>query len=1021
MGLSQRELTDEEIGRLPGSIDFAAVAARLGAPRVSVFGTGPSGPSAAALAADRPDLVEHLILWSPVQDKDFQSNPAVRAALALVREDWVVFTETWAHAFHGWTTGSRRAHQWAQFIQRSTSPENSIRVLENVLAYDYSPILPAIEAKTLVLSGTRLTSLGTAQFIAAGVEDARLVLLEIDDGATIYDSEAGTRAMLDFIDEPVDTPSVELTPPPSVQAATPAPQPTSDQEIKYVRTPDGVNIAYTDVGEGTPFVKLQAWPFCHLEAEWTVPTGRLMDERAAEMFRLVRLDFRGSGLSQRDVEDISLDARVMDLETVVDHLGLEPAIIFASGTAGPVAIAYAVRHPNRVLRLVLTEHEDPTRKHARSEQARGLSALRHSDWNLFTETLASVIFGWTEGEPARKFAAYLRECVTPEEGRSALAAAAADDVTSMLGDVKAPTVVSRGTQSVFAGQDAAGALVAAIPNATLMSFSGGSFPTSAESIDQAYAQLAGFLGLEPKASAGAQTAGSDTSTAQDPEPPAPPPPAPPAAIRRDQPSRRDASSGQVMELKIQYAKRADGAKTALATMGSGPYLVVPPGWISHLELMQGDPAGHAFMERLAKQNTLVLYDKHGCGLSDRDRTDFTIEDDLLDLDAVVEELALEKFALFGNSSGGSISLLYASRHPEKVTRLALYGTGAGFAPGEHPRYEATTAALASLIRANWGLGSKALADVFYPSGVDQETLERHARFEKMAATGEMTATLLERTEFRTDLRPLLPDITSPALVIHRRGDQVVAFAAGQELAKLLPNARFVPLEGDIHIPGDGDSESVLGPLLEFLTEGEDAGLAAAPQAAEPPAPPPAAASTPQPARREASRGQAMEPQIQYVTTKDGVNIAYYAIGEGPATLYLIMPQSHLEVEWKIDAFRIGFTAAAQQNTWVRLDPRGCGLSDRDPDDFSIDSLVLDIEAVVDRLGLDSLRIYAIAFATMPALAYTARHPDKVTHLVLQPPVTSGNDMSNERIDKLFELAKVDWGACVGDIRANSYA
>ena len=165
----------------------------------------------------------------------------------------------------------------------------------------------------------------------------------------------------------------------------------------------------------------------------------------------------------------------------------------------------------------------------------------------------------------------------------------------------------------------------------------------------------------------------------------------------------------------------------------------------------------------------------------------------------------------------------------------------------------------------------------------------------------------------------------------------------------------------------------------------------------------------------------MEPQIQYVTTEDGVNIAYYAIGEGPATLYLIMPQSHLEVEWKIDAFRIGFTAAAQQNTWVRLDPRGCGLSDRDPDDFSIDSLVLDIEAVVDRLGLDSLRIYAIAFATMPALAYTARHPDKVTHLVLQPPVTSGNDMSNERIDKLFELAKVDWGACVGDIRANSYA
>ena len=155
----------------------------------------------------------------------------------------------------------------------------------------------------------------------------------------------------------------------------------------------------------------------------------------------------------------------------------------------------------------------------------------------------------------------------------------------------------------------------------------------------------------------------------------------------------------------------------------------------------------------------------------------------------------------------------------------------------------------------------------------------------------------------------------------------------------------------------------------------------------------------------------MEPQIQYVKTEDGVSIAYYAIGhaigQGPATLYLLMPQSHLEVEWQIGAFRTRFTAAAQRSTFIRLDPRGFGLSDRDPDDFAIDSFVLDIEAVVDRLGLDKLRIYSIAYATMPALVYTARHPDKVTHLVLHPPATSGRDMSNERLDKLWELAKVD--------------
>ena len=153
----------------------------------------------------------------------------------------------------------------------------------------------------------------------------------------------------------------------------------------------------------------------------------------------------------------------------------------------------------------------------------------------------------------------------------------------------------------------------------------------------------------------------------------------------------------------------------------------------------------------------------------------------------------------------------------------------------------------------------------------------------------------------------------------------------------------------------------------------------------------------------------MEPQIKYVKTTDGVSIAYYAIGQGPAQLFLMLPFSHLEAEWQIDPLRLGFIATAQQSTLVRLDPRGFGLSDRDPDDFAVDSLVLDIEAVVDRLGLNELRIYSIGFAAVPALAYAARHPDQVTHLVQAPATASGGDlMSNERIMKLVELAKIDW-------------
>jgi class 3 adenylate cyclase len=152
----------------------------------------------------------------------------------------------------------------------------------------------------------------------------------------------------------------------------------------------------------------------------------------------------------------------------------------------------------------------------------------------------------------------------------------------------------------------------------------------------------------------------------------------------------------------------------------------------------------------------------------------------------------------------------------------------------------------------------------------------------------------------------------------------------------------------------------------------------------------------------------MEPQIQYAKTSDGVSIAYYTIGQGPAVLYLIMPVSHLEAEWQIDPLRMAFTAMAQRSTLIRLDPRGFGLSDRDPDDFALESLVLDIEAVVDRLGLDELRIYSLGIATVPALAYAARHPERVTHLVQLPAGACGEDMQSERLKKLLELGKIDY-------------
>jgi len=109
------------------------------------------------------------------------------------------------------------------------------------------------------------------------------------------------------------------------------------------------------MGEGRPLVIVTAWPFCHLEAEWWIPTLRLWHERMAEGMRLVRYDARGSGLSQREVDDLSPEARLLDLEAVADHLALDTLDLCGYGNGGQIAVAYAVRHPDRVAHLVLSD------------------------------------------------------------------------------------------------------------------------------------------------------------------------------------------------------------------------------------------------------------------------------------------------------------------------------------------------------------------------------------------------------------------------------------------------------------------------------------------------------------------------------------------------------------------------------------------------------------------------------------------------------------------------------------------
>ncbi len=249
-------------------------------------------------------------------------------------------------------------------------------------------------------------------------------------------------------------------------------------------------------------------------------------------------------------------------------------------------------------------------------------------------------------------------------------------------------------------------------------------------------------------------------------------------------------------------------------MGSGPTLVMPPGGLTHLDwYLGGSVAQEAFCQRLAEVRTLVMYDRHGCGLSDRNRTDFTLEDDMMDIEAVVDAVGATKIDLFGVSWGGTPCLTYAARHPDRVRRMILYGTFSQGRTGPGELEEEKLAALRALRKTDWELYNKTQANRFFPSGAERETLESLARMLSDSTTPEM-ADQLEQAS--ADTQSVLEDITTPSLVLHRRGDEVVPFVWGQYMARRIPDCSFMPLDGDAHFPWV-HADQVLPPTIEFLT------------------------------------------------------------------------------------------------------------------------------------------------------------------------------------------------------------
>ncbi len=271
-----------------------------------------------------------------------------------------------------------------------------------------------------------------------------------------------------------------------------------------------------------------------------------------------------------------------------------------------------------------------------------------------------------------------------------------------------------------------------------------------------------------------------------------------------------------MQQQIQFVTAPDGVSLAVATMGSGTPLLIVPGWISHLELDWTWPQSHDVFERLARNHLLIRYDKRGNGLSDRDVRDYSPEAQVHDLGAIIEALGLRGVALMGISQGGPISIAYAVQHPENVSQLILYGT---FHDAKATHMSDLVDAFVGLIRADWGgFGAATMLEMFIP-GAPPQAREVFAEYQRQSADAE-GAIGTTVAAFEYEITPLLPQVTAPTLVLHRRGDKVCPFQQGREIAARIPGARFAPLEGDIHVISLGDTEPLINAIEDFLLGGE---------------------------------------------------------------------------------------------------------------------------------------------------------------------------------------------------------
>jgi pimeloyl-ACP methyl ester carboxylesterase/DNA-binding CsgD family transcriptional regulator len=281
----------------------------------------------------------------------------------------------------------------------------------------------------------------------------------------------------------------------------------------------------------------------------------------------------------------------------------------------------------------------------------------------------------------------------------------------------------------------------------------------------------------------------------------------PLLVRMATPTLRSQPTKAYMPIHqdIRFTTNADGVQLAMASYGRGRPIVRAAMWLTHIERDLDSSPQRQWIEELSRSHTFVTYDARGCGLSSRNPADISLDAWVSDLETVVDALRLETFPLIGFSQGAAVATAYAAKHPERVSRLVLFGafvTSYFTTRNPDPKIAEEAEMLIKLMELGWGQNSPAFRRVFVAKFIPDATAEQQREFDeyqRLTVTPDVAARAF-RAMCHINVKEDARSVKCPTLVFHSRGDQIINFEQGRKVAALIPGARFVPVDSENHIP-----------------------------------------------------------------------------------------------------------------------------------------------------------------------------------------------------------------------------